>query len=153
MLSQRLANIVFAVIVFIACAWFAVMAQQFAAAGLLASSGLPSKFFPQLTLGFTAVCAVIVVASYLLRGSMGGDDGQQVFGEAADAWRGLLVLAVAVVSYFIWTNVGFIAMACLMGPACLIVMGVRSPVLYITVLGLTGLVYIVFTWLLRVQLV
>lgn len=152
MLSQRLANIVFAVIVIVACAWFASIAQGFAAAGLLASSGLPSKFFPQLTLGFTAFCAVIVAASYLFRGSAGGDDGQMVYDEPADARRGLLVLCVAIGCFFIWTNFGFIPMAVVMGPLCLIAMGVRSISLYVTVLALTGLAYVIFTQLLRVQL-
>jgi len=62
MLTQRAANIAFALFTLAACAWFAVIAQGFEASGLLASSGLPSKFFPQLMLGFTAACAVVVAA-------------------------------------------------------------------------------------------
>ena len=43
-----------------ACAYFAAVAQGFEAAGLLATSGLPSRFFPQLILAFTALCAAVV---------------------------------------------------------------------------------------------
>ena len=152
MLTQRLANILFAILILIACAYFAWVAEGFAAAGLLASSGLPSKFFPQLTLGFIAVCAVIVALTYLLRGSAGGDEGETVFGGGGDVRRGLLMLVVAVVCYLIWTNFGFIPMAVLMGPLSLLAMGIRSIWIYLTVLILTALIYLVFTQLLGVQL-
>ncbi|MEM7303031.1 MAG: tripartite tricarboxylate transporter TctB family protein [Pseudomonadota bacterium] len=153
MLTQSLANIVFAVLIIGASIYFAVLAQDFEASGLLASSGLPSKFFPQLMLGFTAVCAVLVIYAYVVRGSAGGDDGEHVFETSGDARRGLLMLAVAVGCYFIWTNFGFIVMALLLGPTSLFAMGVRSPLIYGVVLLLTGCVYLVFTQLLNVQLV
>jgi hypothetical protein len=151
MLSQRLANIVFAILIVIACGWFAVIAEGFQATGLLASSGLPSKFFPQLLLGFTAICAVIIAGLYAFRGEAGGDSGETVFADFAEARRGLLMMAVAVVCYFIWKNVGFIAMALCMGPLNLLAMGVRSITQYIVVLLLTGLTYLVFTHLLNIQ--
>jgi len=152
MLTQRLANIVFAIIVVIACVYFAVLAQGFEAAGLLASSGLPSKFFPQLMLGFTALCAIIVGVLYAVRGSAGGDAGQTVFGDVGDARRGLSMLGVAVVSYLLWSNVGFVPMAVVMGPLSLLAMGIRTIWIYITILLLTGLIYAVFTQLLGIQL-
>jgi len=152
MLTQRLANIVFAIIVVIACVYFAVLAQGFEAAGLLASSGLPSKFFPQLMLGFTALCAIVVGVIYAVRGAAGGDAGQTVFGDVGDARRGLSMLVVAVISYLIWSNVGFLPMAILMGPLSLLAMGIRSIWIYVTVLFLTGLIYAVFTQLLGIQL-
>jgi len=152
MLTQRLANIIFAIIIIAACIWFAVIAQGFKAAGLLASSGLPSKFFPQLLLGFTALCAAVVALLYFKKGEAGGDAGETVFANFAEARRGLLVLAVAVASYFIWQNFGFIPMALFMGPASLLMMGVRSITHYIIVLLLTGFIYLVFTYLLKVSL-
>lgn len=152
MLTQRIANLVFTVLVIIACAWFAMIAQGFEASGLLASSGLPSKFFPQLLLGFTAACGVVVAALYLFRGHTGGDDGDTVFENTAEARRGLLVMAVAVVCYMVWRNFGFIPMAVAMGPLCLLAMGVRNGLHYIVVLALTALIYLVFTTLLNVQL-
>ena len=151
MLTQRLANIVFAIIVVIACVYFAALAQDFEAAGLLASAGLPSKFFPQLMLGFTALCAIVVGALYALRGSAGGDEGQTVFADAGDARRSLLMLAVAVVCYLLWSKVGFFAMAGLMGPMSLLAMGVRSIWIYVTVLVVTAFVYAVFSQFLGVQ--
>ena len=152
MLTQRLANIVFAILVLIACAYFYALAEGFETSGLLASSGLPSKFFPQLVLGFTALCAIIVGVVYALRSSAGGDTGQTVFGDAGDARRSLLMLAVAVLCYFIWSYVGFVPMAILMGPLSLLAMGIRSFWIYVTVLVLTGLIYAIFTQLLGVQL-
>ena len=95
---------------------------------------------------------MIVGITYLLRGSSGGDEGETVFGDGGDARRGLLMLVVAVVCYLIWTNFGFIPMAVLMGPLSLLAMGIRSIWIYLTVLVLTGLIYLVFTQLLGVQL-
>ncbi len=156
MLTQRLANIVFAIIVVIACAWFADIAQGFKAAGLLATSGLPSKFFPQLMLGFTALCALLVIVSYVRRGYAGGPDsndaGETVFADAGEARRGPLMLAVSVVCYFIWSKFDFIPMAVAMGPLCLLAMGVRSIKLYVVVLLLTAIIVGIFTQLLGVQL-
>ena len=152
MLSKRTANLVFVAMVLAACSYFAWVAEGFVTSGLLASSGLPSKFFPQLMLGLTALCAVIVGYLYWVRGGAGGDDGETVFGDAGDARRGILVLIVAVACYVIWREVGFIVMATLMGPLSLIAMGVRNPWLYAIVLGLTALVYLAFTQLLGVGL-
>jgi len=152
MLTQRLANIVFTIILIAACAYFAAIAQGFEAAGLLATSGLPSKFFPQLMLGCTALCALIVAAQYLFRGNAGGDNGEYVYSDAGDARRGLLMLIVALVCYVIWSRFGFVPMAVVLGPLSLIAMGIRSITLYLTVLALSGVTYVVFTQLLGVQL-
>lgn len=150
MLSQRIANIAFAIIVIAACGYFAVVAQGFEAAGLLASSGLPSKFFPQLLLGFTAFCAVIVLVSYLSKGHI-GDEGEVVFETPAAARRGILALAAAVLCYVLWREVGYIAMAALAGPLLCLAIGVRNPVIYIVNLVLAGGIYLIFTQLLGTQ--
>ena len=151
MLTQRLANIVFTVLVVVACGWFAVIANGFEASGLLASSGLPSKFFPQLLLAFTALCAVIIAVLYLFKGQAGGDAGETVFADFAEARRGLLMMAVAVACYFIWQRFGFIPMAVVMGPLSLMAMGVKTVSHYVIVLILTAFVYVVFTQLLNVS--
>jgi len=151
MLSQRLANIVFAIFIIVACIYFAAVAQGFEAAGLLATSGLPSKFFPQLMLAGTALCAVIVGIGYALRRPVNGQI-ENVFNDIGEARRGLLTLMVAVVCYVLWSRVGFISMVVLMGPLCLMVMGIRSIKLYVAVLLMSAIVYVLFTQLLGVQL-
>ncbi len=153
MLSQRTANLVFAAAVVLACAYFAWVAEGFEAAGLLASSGLPSKFFPQLMLAVTAACAAMVGYLYWRRGGAGGDNGEMVFATRGDAARGLLVMAAAVICYLIWRWLGFIPMAVVLGPLSLLAMGVRNPVIYCVVLALAACVYIVFTYALGIQLV
>ncbi len=153
MLSQRLANLVFAALILVACGYFAWVAQGFETSGLLASSGLPSKFFPQLMLGGMALCALVVGFVYATYGAAGGDEGMNVFGDAGETRRGLLMLAVCIASYTIWRNFGFIPMAVLLGPLSLLAMGVRSPMIYAVVWALTALVYIVFTYGLGIQLV
>ena len=153
MLTQRLANVVFAVLIVAICVWFAIVAEGFEASGLLASSGLPSKFFPQLLLGCTSVCGVVVAYLYLTKGHAGGDEGETVFANFAEARRGLLMLVVAVAGYWIWHRFGFIPMAICLGPLSLAVMGVRTISHYGIVLLLTALIYLVFTYVLKVQLV
>ena len=44
-------------------------------------------------------------------------------------------------------------MAVFMGPASLLAMGIRAPIIYAVVLLLTGCVYLVFTELLNIPLV
>ena len=153
MLTQRWANIAFSGLLLVACVYFAVEAEKFKTSGLLATSGLPSKFFPQLLLAFVAGCALVVLYLYGVRGSAGDNDGERVFEDAKAATRGILMLGVAVASYIVWMNFGFIAMAVLMGPASLLAMGVRNVWIYGAVLALTGLIFLVFTRLLNVPLV
>lgn len=152
MLSQRFANLVFLAAILAACGYFAWMAEGFVTSGLLASQGLPSKFFPQLTLGITAICAVIVGALYFTRGEV-GDKGEAVFEDATEARQGLLMLAVAVACYVIWRNFGFVPMAVLLGPLSLLAMGVRKPMIYVVVLALTAFITAVFTYGLGIRLI
>lgn len=153
MLSQRTANLVFVVLILGAAGYFAWVAEGFVTSGLLAGSGLPSKFFPQLTLGITGACALIVGGLYLTQGAAGGDADETVFENGTEARQGLLMLGVAVVCYLVWRNVGFVPMAVLLGPLSLAAMGVRSPLIYGVVLGLTAVITTIFTYGLGIQLV
>ena len=153
MLSQRTANLFFVTIVLVACGYFAWLAEEFVTSGLLASSGLPSKFFPQLMLGLTAFCAVMVGYLYWVHGSAGGDAGETVFANGQEARQGILMLVVAVACYLIWRAFGFLPMAVVLGPLSLLAMGVRRPILYAVVLALTVLITLIFTYGLGIQLV
>ena len=152
MLTQRTANIAFAILVLIACAWFAWLAEGFEAVGLLASSGLPSRFFPQVVLGFTAFCALGVLAAYAFRGHADDDEGKRVFAHPSEALRGLLTMVVAILCFVIWMRWGFVSMAVVMGPACALAMGVRTPATYAILPGLTAIIYLLFTQVLGIQL-
>ncbi|MEP1354198.1 MAG: tripartite tricarboxylate transporter TctB family protein [Tateyamaria sp.] len=153
MISQRTANLVFVAFILVACAYFGWVAQGFETSGLLASSGLPSKFFPQLMLGLMAFCAVIVGYQYLTRGSAGGEDEGNLFAGRTEARQGILMLGVTILCYAIWRTYGFFPMAVLLGPLSLLAMGVRNPVIYVVVLALTAIVTAVFTYGLGIQLV
>lgn len=153
MLSQRTANLVFIAIILAVSAYFAWVAEGFVTSGLLASSGLPSKFFPQLMLGLIGVCGLIVGYQYLVRGEAGGDGDETVFANGGEAVRGIAMLGVAVLCYFIWRSYGFLPMAVLLGPLSLAAMGVRQPVIYGVVLALTAIITLIFTYGLGIQLV
>lgn len=150
--TQRAANIVFALAVIVACLCFIWLARSFELTGFSRDAGLSAKFFPQLVLGFTGLCALVVAVLYAARGSAGGDAGQKVFAAPGDARRSALTLAAAVLSCGVWVNFGFLPMAALMGPLTLLAMGVRSAKTYMVVLALAAMVYVVFTRLLGVQL-
>lgn len=133
-----------------ACIYFAWVAQGFEAAGLLASSGLPSKFFPQVTLAFTGICSVIVLYNYITRRNV--DDAETtVFASGIEMRRGLLALAATIASYALWKYVGYEAMIALSGFMLCLAMGVRNPVIFITNLVLAGGIYLIFTQLLGTQ--
>ncbi len=153
MLSQRTANLIFVALILGASGYFAWVAEGFVTSGLLASSGLPSKFFPQLMLGIVAICAVVVGYQYFFQGAAGDDEGETVFANVGEARQGILMLLVAVACYFIWRSFGFLPMAALMGPLSLLAMGVRQPLIYVVVLALTGAITLVFMYGLGVQLV
>ncbi|MEM8980631.1 MAG: tripartite tricarboxylate transporter TctB family protein [Pseudomonadota bacterium] len=153
MLSQRIANLIFVAVTLVACGYFAWVAQGFTTSGLLASAGLPSKFFPQLMLGITALCGLIVGYQYLIKGSAGDDAGETVFVNAGEARQGIAMLIVAVVCYTLWRTVGFLPMAVVLGPLSLLAMGVRKPLIYVVVLALTFAITAVFMYGLGVQLI
>ena len=153
MLSQRAANLCFVVLILTACGYFAWQAEGFTTSGLLASSGLPSKFFPQLMLGLAAICAVLVGYAYVTKGVEGDARGDTVFSNATEARQGILMLGVAVACYAIWRNFGFLPMALLLGPLSLLAMGVFKPIYYVVVLALTAVVTLIFTYGLGVGLI
>ncbi|WP_025772097.1 hypothetical protein [Thioalkalivibrio sp. HK1] len=153
MLNQRTANLVFVVLIISACGYFAYLAQGFTTSGLLASSGLPSKFFPQLMLGITAFCAAIVGYRYLVHGNAGGEEDESVFADGKEARQGLSMLVVAGACYSIWLFFGFLAMAVLLGPLSLLAMGVRAPSTHFIVLFLTAFITMIFVFGLDVDLV
>lgn len=153
MLTQRTANIVFNVLVLVACAYFAWVAEGFKTSGLLASTGLPSKFFPQLILAVIALCSGIVMVGYIFKGSAGGDAGTTVFESWGEARRGVLTLMVAVACYLIWSYWSFVPMAILVGPACGLAMGVRSIWIYLALWVMSAVVFFVFSQGLGVQFV
>ena len=153
MLRQRFANLIFVATVICVCGYFAWVAEGFTTSGLLASSGLPSKFFPQLMLGITSICALVVGYQYYMHGSAGGDDNQTVFDNAKEARQGLLMVVVATVCYFIWREYGFVAMALVLGPFSLLSMRIYRPLIYGVVFGLTGLVALIFTYGLGIRLI
>ena len=153
MLSQRLANLIFVAIIVCACGYFAWVAESFTTSGLLASSGLPSKFFPQLMLGIIAICALIVACQYRTPHATNGDENQIVFKNAIEARQGILMVAVASICYFVWQEFGFIAMALIIGPLSLLSMRIYNPLIYGVVLSLTGLISLIFTYGLGIRLI
>ena len=92
MLRQKTANLVFTVLLLASCAYFAGVAQGCVTSGLLGSQGLPSKFFPHVTLGGIAVCGLIVGYLYLTNSPSVADDEETVFANPTEARQGILML-------------------------------------------------------------
>lgn len=153
-LTQRFANLLFVFILLLASGYFAWIAEGFQTTGLLASAGLPSKFFPQLTLCILVICALSVGYQYIKTGSVAGDNANDtVFVKKQEARQGILMLVVSVVCYVIWRNLGFIPMMIAIGPFSLLAMGIFRPASYGIVLALSVLVSIIFVYALGVRLI
>ena len=153
MLSQRLANLVFVLIVLCACGYFAWVAEGFTDFGPLGKRGAAIQIFPATHARPDGLCALIVGYAYLMRGAAGGDEGETVFADTREARQGLLMLGVTVACYVIWRNFGFLPMAVLLGPLSLLAMGVLKPVFYLVVFAMTALVTVIFTYGLGIQLI
>ena len=83
----------------------------------------------------------------------GGDANEMVFSDRGEAWRGLSMLAVAIICYFTWNWFGFLPMAVILGPLSLIAMSERRIAIYAIVWALTAAVWVIFTYGLKIQLV
>lgn len=152
MLSQRIGNVVFAIVLLVACVFFGNAALNFDDLSLPGSSQLSSRFFPIVMLVFIGVCTVIVLIQYILDKGIGLRSEETVFETPKAAVHGILTLVAVVASYLIWDAYGFIPAALFIGPAAALAMGVRNPIIYIVLVALSVLIYVAFTQLLNVQL-
>lgn len=89
--------------------------------------------------------------AYIVKGSAVEDEPRTLYDTPAAALRGLATLVAVICGYLVWQFWSFEAMAVLLGPATLLAMGERNPVIYAVVLALAGGVYVVFTQLLGTQ--
>ena len=150
MITQRSANLVFAVILLILSGWMAIIAWSFETPAL-GDATLPTKFFPLVLLGFIAFCTVIYAREYIVHGQSGDDGDEVLYQDAKQARIGLLTLASVVVSYALWQQFGFIVAGLFATPAIAFAMGTRNIAHYaIIVLG-AGVTYLVFTYGLGTQ--
>ncbi|TCS59000.1 tripartite tricarboxylate transporter TctB family protein [Primorskyibacter sedentarius] len=152
MLSQRVANIVFSVLLLAACGYFIDAAIGFDDLSLPGSTQLSSKFFPITILLFIAGCSGIVLVQYILDKGDGLRSDETVFLSKMSALHGLLTFAVIVGCYLIWRNYGFVPAALVLGPAAALAMGVRKPAIYVALVVISMIFYFAFTRLLAVQL-
>lgn len=150
MLTQRLANVAFAILVLLAAVWFGSLALDFQESGLLATSGLSSKFFPLTILTVVVACGLVVLWQYTAGGV--DDEHEKVFGHWVEALRGAMIFGVAIACFLIWSRFGFIPMALVIGPACAFVMGVRSVPVHALLVVVGYVIYLIFSGLLGIQI-
>ena len=150
MISQRRANLVFALILLVLSGWMAVIAWDFETPAL-GDATLPTKFFPLVLLGFIAFCTVIYAREYMVHGHSGGDGDEVLYQNAKQAKTGLLTLAAVIVSYGLWQQFGFLIAGLFATPAIAFAMGTRRPSHYIIIFIGAGLTYLVFTYGLGTQ--
>jgi len=144
MISQRSANLVFALILLVLSGWMAVIAWGFETPAL-GDATLPTKFFPLLLLGFIAVCTVIYAREYIVHGQSGGDGDEVLYQDKKQAKTGLLTLASVVFSYMLWQQFGFVIAGLFATPAVAFAMGTRKITHYAIIAVGAGITYLVFT--------
>ena len=150
MISQRIANLVFAAILFVLSGWMAVIAWGFETPAL-GDATLPTKFFPLVLLGFIVFCTLTYAREYLVYGQSGGDGDEVLYQNAKQAKTGLLTLATVVVSYGLWQQFGFIVAGLFATPAIAFAMGTRKLSHYAVIIIGAGITYFVFTYGLGTQ--
>lgn len=150
MISQRIANIFFAILLLISAAWMAVIAWGFETPAL-GDATLPTKFFPLVLLGFIAFCALIYVREYIVHGQSGGDGDDHLYEDTKQAKTGLLTLAAVIVSYILWQYFGFLVAGLFATPAIAFAMGTRKLSHYVIIALGAAVTYLVFTYGLGTQ--
>ena len=144
MISQRSANLVFALILLVLSGWMAVIAWGFETPAL-GDATLPTKFFPLVLLGFIAVCTVIYAREYIVHGQSGGDGDEMLYQDKKQAKTGLLTLASVMFSYMLWQQFGFVVAGLFATPAIAFAMGTRKITHYAIIAVGAGITYLVFT--------
>ena len=150
MISQRVANLVFAAISLVAAACMGWIAWGFETPPL-GDATLPTKFFPLILVGFVAVSTVVYAIEYILLGQSGGDEKEVLFEGWPEARRGLSTLTVTCISYFIWQEFGFMYAGLFATPAIALAMGTRNLWHFGIIFIGAGLTYLVFTYGLGTQ--
>ena len=150
MISQRIANLIFAFVLISLSAWMAWIAWGFKTPPL-GDATLPTKFFPLVLIGFIVICILVYAREYLIHGESGGDKGENLYQSARQAKTGMFTLLSVVLSFVIWTRFGFL-IAGLISPLLIAFsMGTRRPLHFAIICCGAGLTYVVFTHLLGTQ--
>ena len=150
MISQRIANLVFAVMLLVSSGWMAVIAWGFETPAL-GDATLPTKFFPLVLLAFIAFCTLTYAREYLVYGQSGGDGEDVLYQNSGQAKTGLSTLAAVVISYGLWQQFGFIVAGLFATPAIAFAMGTRKLSHYAVIAIGAGVTYLVFTYGLGTQ--
>lgn len=152
MISQRRANLVFAVILLAVSAVMAWIAWGFTTPPL-GDATLPTKFFPLVLLGFVGFCVVVYAREYVVHGESGGDADELVFADGKQAMAGLLTIAAVCVSYMLWREYGFEVAGLFATPAIAFTMGTRQISQFAIIIAGAVFTYFVFTYGLGTQFV
>ena len=150
MISQRIANIFFALLLLVSACWMAVIAWGFETPAL-GNATLPTKFFPLVLLGFIGICTIIYVREYIVHGQSGGDGGEYLYEEKSQAKTGLLTLLAVIISYILWQYFGFIVAGIFATPAISFAMGTKKLSHFVTIILGAGVTYIIFSYGLGTQ--
>lgn len=150
MISQRNANLVFALVLLVLSGWMAVIAWGFETPAL-GDATLPTKFFPLVLLGFIAFCTVIYAREYIVHGQSGDDGDDVLYHDRKQAKTGLLTLTSVVVSYLLWQQFGFLVAGLFATPAVAFAMGTRKLAHYVIIAVGAVITYLIFTYGLGTQ--
>ena len=150
MITQRLANLVFAALLLVVTTYMAWLAAGFETPAL-GGATLPTHFFPLVLLAFIAVCTVIYGFEYLTKGESGGDQGEVVYEDWIQARRGLFTLIATCACFLIWHRFDFTVAGLVATPLIALAMGTRSLWQFAVIFAGAGITYLVFTYGLGTQ--
>lgn len=150
MITQRIANLIFALFLISLSAWMAWIAWGFKTPAL-GDATLPTKVFPLVLLSFIVICTLIYAREYWIQGESGGDKGEHLYESAHQAKTGVFTLISVVLSFVIWTRFGFLIAGLIATVLIAFSMGTRRLSHFVIIGCGAGLTYLVFTHLLGTQ--
>ena len=148
-MTQRTANIIWALSIIIAATVFISFARGIVEPSAFADAPMSARFFPITVLICVIICAGLIVGEYVTRLR---DGSSRLYSEFGEPLRAALTFIAMIAAYFIWSEVSFFAMALVIGPVMAVIMGVRSPWAYIILLAFGPAVMWIFETALRIRL-
>lgn len=161
MVSQRIANIVFALLLLAVVGYMSWLAWNFQT-NPFGDATLPTKFFPLFVLGSIGLFTTLYALEYIFRGGSGGDGDQVFFDSISGFVRSLLTIAVVLATYIVWRQKGielpglgtvpaFAVAGILLPIGTALAMGCRSLIQLGVIVVATVLIYFAFRFGLNVR--
>lgn len=148
-MSQRSGNIIFCTIGILVSLYFIYEATTFDTGPSFGSSELSSGFFPISILSIIILCSLINILQSIRDTEL---SEIKIKLDRIGLIRAAVGFMICIISYFIWKWLGFIIMSTFFMITLSVVLKVRSPAIYVSLVLLGPALYFIFAQALKVFL-